>query len=103
ISATRPFSVIDRLAMVGALFGNSMPTFWLGLVLILAFSLGLGWFPSNGMSDIRSSGGVLDLLHHLVLPAITLCGVSAAVIARVTRSSMPEVIGREYVTVARAK
>ena len=103
ISATRPLSVFDRLAMLAALFGNSMPTFWLGLVLILTFSLGLGWFPSNGMSDIRSSGGFVDLVYHLVLPSITLAGVSAAVIARVTRSSMLEVIGQEYVTVARAK
>lgn len=103
ISATRPLSAFDRLAMIGALFGNSMPTFWLGLVLILTFSLGLGWFPSNGMSDIRSNGGFVDLVYHLVLPSITLAGVSAAVIARVTRSSMLEVIGQEYVTVARAK
>jgi peptide/nickel transport system permease protein len=103
ISATRPFSAFDRLAMISALFGNSMPTFWLGLVLILVFSQALGWFPSNGMSNIRSSGGFIDLLYHLVLPSITLCGVSAAVIARITRSSMLEVIGQEYVMVARAK
>jgi peptide/nickel transport system permease protein len=103
ISATRPLSLFDRLAMIGALFGNSMPTFWLGLVLILVFSLGLGLFPSNGMYDIRSGGGPLDLLHHLVLPSITLAGVSAAILARVTRSSMLEVINREYVTTARAK
>ena len=103
ISATRPLSLFDRLAMVGALFGNSMPTFWLGLVLILVFSLGLGLFPSNGMYDIRSGGGPVDLLHHLVLPSITLAGVSAAILARVTRSSMLEVIHREYVTTARAK
>ena len=103
IAATRPLSLFDRLATIVALFGNSMPTFWLGLVLILTFSLGLGWFPSNGMYDIRASGGFLDLMHHLVLPSITLAGVSAAVIARVTRSSMLEVIGREYVTTARSK
>ena len=103
VSATRPLSIFDRLAMIGALFGNSMPTFWLGLVLILVFSLGLRWFPSNGMYDIRSGGGFFDLLHHLVLPSITLAGVSSAIIARVTRSSMLEVINREYVTTARAK
>ena len=103
LSATRPLSPFDRLAMLGALFGNSMPTFWLGLVLILVFSLGLGLFPSNGMYDIRAGGGPIDLLHHLVLPSITLAGVSAAILARVTRSSMLEVINREYVTTARAK
>src|SRR4051794_37048538 len=84
VSATRPLSAFDRLAMVAALFGNSMPTFWLGLVLILIFSLGLGMFPSNGMYDIRASSNTLpDLLHHLVLPSITLAGVSAAILARV--------------------
>jgi peptide/nickel transport system permease protein len=103
ISATRPLSAFDRLAMVGALFGNSMPTFWLGLVLILVGSLGLGLFPSNGMYDVRAPGGLPDLLHHLILPSITLAGVSAAILARVTRSSMLEVINREYVTTARAK
>ncbi|MCC6173941.1 MAG: ABC transporter permease [Chloroflexi bacterium] len=103
VSATRPRSAFDRLAMVGALFGNSMPTFWLGLVLILVFALGLGWFPSNGMYDIRGRGGPFDLAYHLVLPSITLAGVSAAILARVTRSSMLEVINREYVTTARAK
>jgi peptide/nickel transport system permease protein len=55
------------------------------------------------MSDIRGNGGPFDLLSHLALPAITLAGVSSAVIARVTRSSMLEVVGREYVTTARAK
>jgi peptide/nickel transport system permease protein len=104
ISATRPRSAFDRLAMIGALFGNSMPTFWLGLVLILVFSLGLGLFPSNGMYDVRATTNTFpDLLRHLVLPSITLCGVSAAILARVTRSSMLEVINREYVTTARAK
>jgi peptide/nickel transport system permease protein len=103
ISAVRRNSMLDRLAMVGALFRNSMPTFWLGLVLMLVGSLGLGLFPSNGMYDIRSPGGLPDLLHHLVLPSITLSGVSAAILARVTRSSMLEVINREYVTTARAK
>ena len=104
ISATRPRSAFDRLAMIGALFGNSMPTFWLGLVLILIFSLGLGVFPSNGMYDVRATTNTFpDLLRHLVLPSITLAGVSAAILARVTRSSMLEVINREYVTTARAK
>jgi peptide/nickel transport system permease protein len=103
ISATRPFSLFDRLAMLAALFGNSMPTFWLGLVLMLTFSLGLGWLPSNGMYDIRGNGGPFDLLRHLVLPSVTLAGVSAAILARVTRSSLLEVINREYVMTARSK
>jgi len=103
ISATRPRSIFDRLTMVVALFGNSMPAFWLGLVLILAFSLGLGWFPVSGMQSIRGEGGLLDLLHHLILPAITLGGATTAIVARLTRSSMLEVIGQDYVRTARAK
>jgi peptide/nickel transport system permease protein len=102
-SATRPRSVIDRLTMLLALFANSMPAFWLGLVLILAFSLGLGWFPVTGMQSIREEGGFLDLLHHLVLPAVTLGGATTAIVARLTRSSLLEVIRLDYVRTARAK
>jgi ABC-type dipeptide/oligopeptide/nickel transport system permease component len=103
VSATKPYSIFDRLSMVLALFGNSMPAFWLGLVLILAFSLGLGWFPVSGMQSVRGEGGTLDLLHHLILPAITLGGATTAVVARLTRSSMLEVIRQDYVRTARAK
>lgn len=102
-SATRPRSVIDRLTMLLALFANSMPAFWLGLVLILGFSLGLGWFPVTGMQSIREEGGFLDLLHHLVLPAVTLGGATTAIVARLTRSSLLEVIRLDYVRTARAK
>jgi ABC-type dipeptide/oligopeptide/nickel transport system permease component len=103
ISATRPRSLFDRLTMVLALFGNSMPAFWLGLVLIFAFSLSLGWFPVSGMRSIREEGGLFDLLHHLILPAITLGGATTAIVARLTRSSMLEVIRQDYVRTARAK
>jgi peptide/nickel transport system permease protein len=103
VSATRQYSWLDRLTMVLALFGNSMPAFWLGLVLILIFSLGLGWFPTGGMYSLRGSGGPGDLLSHLVLPAVTLGGASTAIIARLTRSSMLEVIRQDYVKAARAK
>jgi ABC-type dipeptide/oligopeptide/nickel transport system permease component len=102
-SATRPRSVVDRLTMLLALFANSMPAFWLGLVLILGFSLGLGWFPVSGMQSVREEGGFLDLLHHLVLPAITLGGATTAIVARLTRSSLLEVIRLDYVRTARAK
>ncbi len=103
ISATRPRSIFDRLTMLMALFANSMPAFWLGLVLILAFSLGLGWFPVSGMQSIRGEGGFLDLLQHLALPAVTLGGATTAIVARLTRSSMLEVIRQDYVRTARAK
>ena len=79
--------------MVGALFGISMPNFWLGLMLILFFGVQLGWFPVLGGSGIRS----------LVLPAITLGVSSGAVLARLTRSSMLEVVRQDYIRTARSK
>jgi peptide/nickel transport system permease protein len=103
ISATRRYSVFDRVAMVLALFGNSMPAFWLGLILVLTFGLGLGWFPTGGMYSIRGDGGIADLLRHLVLPAITLASVTTALVARMVRSSMLEVLNQDYMTTARAK
>lgn len=86
-------SWLDVAAMVVALLGVAMPSFWLGLLLIFGFSLHLGWFPATGGGD----------LHHLVLPAVTLGMIAAAIIARLTRSSMLEVLGQDYVRTARAK
>jgi len=103
LSATRQSSFIDRASVVLALFGNSMPTFWLGLVFILVLSLHFGLFPSNGMYSLRGPGGIPDLLWHLALPALTLCGVPAAVLARLTRSSLLEALTDDYVRTARAK
>jgi ABC-type dipeptide/oligopeptide/nickel transport system permease component len=92
ISATRQYSIFDNLSMMGALFGISMPIFWLGLLLMLIFSVNLRWFPAGG------SGG----LKYLILPAIALGAASAAVIARMTRASMLEVIRQDYIRTARA-
>ena len=103
ISATRRRSIFDRVAMVVALFGNSMPAFWLGLILMLTLALGLGWFPTGGMYSLRGDGGPLDLLRHLVLPAITLASVTTALVARMVRSSMLEVLNQDYMTTARGK
>ncbi len=86
-------SWLDVASMGGALLGVSMPSFWLGLLLIFVFSLHLAWFPATGGGD----------LQHLVLPAITLGMIAAAIIARLTRSSMLEVLGQDYVRTARAK
>jgi peptide/nickel transport system permease protein len=103
LSATRQHSLFDRVAMFVALFGNSMPVFWLGLVLIVIFSLQLGWLPSGGMQSVRGDGGPLDVLKHMVLPTIALSSVTMALIARMVRSSLLEVIRQEYVLTARAK
>jgi len=103
ISAVRRYSLFDRVAMITALFGNSMPAFWLGLILILVFGLGLGWLPTGGMQSVRGSGGVLELAKHMVLPTITLASVTTALVARMVRSSMLEVIHQDYIVTAKAK
>jgi peptide/nickel transport system permease protein len=103
LSAVRQGSALDRLAMVLALLGNSMPVFWLGLILILVFGLGLGMFPIGGMYSSRGDGGVGDLAHHLVLPALTLGAASAGLVARMSRSAMLEVLRQDYVRTAHAK
>jgi len=86
-------SWLDVGSMAVALLGVSMPSFWLGLLLIFTFSLHLAWFPATGGGDLR----------HLVLPAVTLGAIASAIIARLTRSSMLEVLGQDYIRTARAK
>jgi ABC-type dipeptide/oligopeptide/nickel transport system permease component len=103
LSAIKRGSAIDRLSMIGALLGNSMPGFWLGLVLILVFGLLLGWFPISGMTSARGGGDFMDTVHHLVLPAITLGAASAGLVARMMRSSMLDVLRQDYVRTAHAK
>jgi peptide/nickel transport system permease protein len=103
VAALRPHTFLDRIVMLVALTANSTPSFWLGLTLILVFALGLHVLPSSGMVSARGDGGVLDVLQHLVLPSVTLGAISAALIARMTRASLLEVLTQEYVLVARAK
>lgn len=103
VAALRPHTVVDRVVMMLALVANSTPSFWLGLALILLFSLTFPILPSSGMTAARGDGGPLDVPQHLVLPTVTLGSISAALIARMTRSSMLEVLQQEYVLVARAK
>ncbi|MCL0078240.1 ABC transporter permease [Dehalococcoidia bacterium] len=93
VSATRRYSIFDNASMLIALFGISMPVFWLGLMLMLIFSVVLGWLPAVGRGTI----------WHLILPAITLGAASAAIFARMTRSSMLEVLHQDFITTARAK
>lgn len=93
IAAIHQNGWLDFGPMLVALCGVSMPSFWLGLLLIFFFSLRLGWFPATGGGDLK----------HLVLPALTLGLSASAIIARLTRSSMLEVLRQEYMTTARAK
>jgi peptide/nickel transport system permease protein len=93
LSAARRNSLYDRLAMLFALAGQSMPVFWVGTMLILIFGVALQWLPVAGTGD----------LSHLVLPAVTLGLFSVARNARLVRSSMLEVLGADYVRTARAK
>jgi peptide/nickel transport system permease protein len=88
MSAVRRGSFLDRMAIVLATVGLSLPSFWFGLVLIIIFSLKLGLLPGTGMTSPVGGGGGLDVAKHLLLPASTLAVVPLAVIARYTRSAM---------------
>src|SRR5918997_2017711 len=93
LSAVRPNSLLDNVAVLLALVGQAMPTFFLGIVLILVFAVRFRWFPTSG----------LDSASGLVLPAITLGAFAMASITRLTRSAMLEVLNQDYVRTARAK
>jgi peptide/nickel transport system permease protein len=121
ISATKQYSLFDYLSMLGALVGVSMPIFWLGLVLMLIFSLNLGWFPMSGRLGVdieldtitnfyildalltKNWVALKDVLWHLTLPAFTLSTIPIAIVARMTRSSMLEVLRQDYIKTAKAK
>jgi peptide/nickel transport system permease protein len=121
ISATKQYSLFDYLSMLGALVGVSMPIFWLGLVLMLIFSLNLGWFPMSGRLSVgidldpitnfyildalltKNWPAFKDALWHITLPAFTLSTIPMAIVARMTRSSMLEVLRQDYIKTARAK
>ena len=92
-SALKQYSFVDNTSMFFALLGVSMPNFWLGPLLMIVFCVNLGWFPISGDEGIRS----------IVLPAVTLGTAMAAILSRMVRSSMLEVIHQEYITTARAK
>jgi peptide/nickel transport system permease protein len=93
VSAVKRNTLVDYVSTVCALLGQAMPTFWLGIMLILVFSVELGWLPSSGRGDVQ----------HLVLPAITLGLFTTARITRLTRSGMLEVLGQDYIRTARSK
>ncbi|MEQ9813261.1 MAG: ABC transporter permease [Azospirillaceae bacterium] len=105
----KPDSLAGKSIMVGSIFGFSLPNFWQGLMLILIFAVALGWLPSGGRGEtavfmgIESSLWTLDGWSHLILPAINVSLFKASLIIRLTRASVREVIGLDYVKFARAK
>ena len=121
VAALKRGSLFDHGVMGISLVGYSMPIFWWGLILIMFFSVGLGWTPVSGRIDLLydvppvtgfmlidtllsdEEGAFLNALHHMVLPAIVLATIPLAVIARMTRSAMLEVLREDYVRTARAK
>lgn len=121
ISAVKQNSIADYLSMVAALLGVSMPIFWLGLILIVIFAVQLRWLPVSGriqiglepdhvtglyLIDSLVTGNMtafMDALKHIALPAIALASYSTAIIARMTRSTMLEIISQDYIRTARAK
>lgn len=121
ISAVKQNTFFDYISMIAALLGVSMPIFWLGLILVVIFSVGLNWLPVSGRIQIGMEptsitgfylldsliSGNMDAfiltLKHLALPAIALGSYSTAIIARMTRSTMLEIIRQDYIRTARAK
>ena len=100
LAAARRNRPLDYLTTTLALSGMSMPVFWLGLLLLFLFSFTLGWTPTIGAG---AEGGWLSTLHHILLPALALGLSLGAMVTRMTRSAMLEVLGEDYIRTARAK
>jgi len=102
ISAVKNNTLLDQFSMGFAMLAASIPTFWLGLNLMIIFSVNLGWLPSSGFPSVIESGNLMNL-KYLILPCLTLAAPNSALIIRLTRSSMLDVMSEEYVKTARAK
>lgn len=105
----KPASPVSKLLMSGSILGFSLPAFWVALMLIMVFSVQLGWMPSSGRGDTRSLLGIewsfltLDGLHHLILPAFNLALFKISLVLRLTRAGVREVMPQDFVKFARAK
>ena len=102
LAAVKRNSWIDQVSLTSALLGASIPSFWLGLTLILLFSVKIQIFPTSGYQSILDSGDITNI-KYLILPALALGLPSSALITRLTRSAMLDVLGKDYVNTARAK
>lgn len=107
VAAMRDRSVIGHVIVIFAVVSYATPLFWVGLMLIIVFSIQLGWFPTSGIitvgADYTGLRAVLDVLHHLVLPAVALSCFYMALYTRLMRSSMLETLGQDFIRTARAK
>ena len=105
----KPDSPLSKILMSGSILGFSLPAFWVALMLIMVFSVQLGWMPSSGRGDTRSLLGIewsfltLDGLHHLILPAFNLALFKISLVLRLTRAGVREVLPQDFVKFARAK
>ena len=103
ISAARQYGFADKAITFIVLIGISVPSFFLGMMMILTFAVNLRWLPVSGMYAIYGGGDLIDLARHLVMPALALAVVATGVIARLSRSAMLEVLRQDYIRTARAK
>ena len=103
ISAARQYGLADKAITFVVLIGISVPSFFLGMMMILLFAVKLRWLPVSGMYAIYGGGDLPDLLNHLIMPALALATVATGVIARLSRSAMLEVLRQDYIRTARAK
>lgn len=107
ISAIKRGSIFDYVCSIGSLFGISMPSYWIGLIAILIFSLRLGWFPTIGVrtlgANLSATERIVDEISHMVLPTVILGLGSLAFQTRLMRASMLQILGQDYIRTARAK
>ena len=103
ISAAKQYTFTDKIITLFVLIGISVPSFFLGMMMILLFAVNLQWLPVSGMYAIYGGGDFLDLIHHLIMPAIALALVATGVVARITRNSVLEILRQDYIRTARAK
>ncbi len=103
VSAARQYELADKAITFVVLIGISVPSFFLGMMMILLFAVNLRWLPVSGMYSIYGGGDLPDLLNHLIMPALALAAVATGVIARLARSAMLEVLRQDYIRTARAK
>jgi ABC-type dipeptide/oligopeptide/nickel transport system permease component len=103
LAGSRPNTIVDYLASGISVLGVALPSFWLGLMLILFFSLNLQWLPLGGGGTSNLSGGLWNFISYLIMPTIALGSELTAILTRLTRSALLDVMGEDYIRTARAK